>query len=349
MRSAQGFDYLFKVVVIGDSGVGKSCLLIRFAEDKFSEEHVSTIGVDFTNRTVEVGGDMVKLQLWDTAGQERFRTVTSTYYRGAQGIVVVFDVTERRSFETVRAWVDDVDKWASGGTVKILVGNKTDLHERRQARFLPSAPFLAAFVDLWRCQAAHKAALAPPAASSNTGVRGGDPPCLLSKGLMQPFLRALRRCRRRRDMRWRRSCACRTTRRAHGKTTTSRRRSLGWLRRSSGTRRRGFHSGRKVRSGSDCRRRRRGGALAANAVGSGTRAASGCSPWRSVGRGPSRPMGAGGVASLLTCARSSVCWIASRKVTKPGGATRRSEVVGSCDEQGPSVGCLVPACRPVSP
>ena len=132
MRSAQGFDFLFKVVVIGDSGVGKSCLLIRFAEDKFSEEHVSTIGVDFTNRTVDVGGDMVKLQLWDTAGQERFRTVTSTYYRGAQGIVVIFDVTERRSFETIRAWVDDVDKWASAGTVKILVGNKTDLHDRRQ-------------------------------------------------------------------------------------------------------------------------------------------------------------------------------------------------------------------------
>ena len=132
MRSAQGFDFLFKVVVIGDSGVGKSCLLIRFAEDKFSEEHVSTIGVDFTNRTVDVGGDMVKLQLWDTAGQERFRTVTSTYYRGAQGIVVIFDVTERRSFETIRAWVEDVDKWASPGTVKILVGNKTDLHDRRQ-------------------------------------------------------------------------------------------------------------------------------------------------------------------------------------------------------------------------
>ena len=132
MRRAQGFDYLFKVVVIGDSGVGKSCLLIRFAEDKFSEEHVSTIGVDFTNRTVDVGGDQVKLQLWDTAGQERFRTVTSTYYRGAQGIVVIFDVTDRRSFESIKAWVDDVDKWASQGTVKILVGNKTDLHDRRQ-------------------------------------------------------------------------------------------------------------------------------------------------------------------------------------------------------------------------
>jgi small GTP-binding protein len=132
MRRAQGFDFLFKVVVIGDSGVGKSCLLIRFAEDKFSDEHVSTIGVDFTNRTVDVGGDQVKLQLWDTAGQERFRTVTSTYYRGAQGIVVIFDVTERRSFESIQAWVADVDKWASQGTVKILVGNKTDLHDRRQ-------------------------------------------------------------------------------------------------------------------------------------------------------------------------------------------------------------------------
>ena len=75
---------------------------------------------------------MVKLQLWDTAGQERFRTVTSTYYRGAQGIVVIFDVTERRSFESVRAWMEDVEKWASPGTEKILVGNKTDLHESRK-------------------------------------------------------------------------------------------------------------------------------------------------------------------------------------------------------------------------
>ncbi|KAK1071653.1 ras GTPase, partial [Friedmanniomyces endolithicus] len=92
------YDYLFKLLLIGDSGVGKSCLLLRFADDTYTESYISTIGVDFKIRTIELDGKTVKLQIWDTAGQERFRTITSSYYRGAHCICVVYDVTDMDSF-----------------------------------------------------------------------------------------------------------------------------------------------------------------------------------------------------------------------------------------------------------
>ncbi|KAH8849559.1 Ras-related protein Rab-1A [Schistosoma japonicum] len=97
------YDYLFKLLLIGDSGVGKSCLLIRFADESFSETYISTIGVDFKIRTIDLDGKVVKLQIWDTAGQERFRTITSSYYRGAQGIIIVYDVTDKElvSFQEI--------------------------------------------------------------------------------------------------------------------------------------------------------------------------------------------------------------------------------------------------------
>jgi len=100
---AAEYDYVFKLVLIGDSGVGKSCLLLRFADDTYTESHISTIGVDFKIRTIQLEGKTIKLQIWDTAGQERFRTITSSYYRGAHGIIVVYDTTDSETFEHVRA------------------------------------------------------------------------------------------------------------------------------------------------------------------------------------------------------------------------------------------------------
>jgi len=126
------YDHLFKLVLIGDSGVGKSCVLLRFADDSFTESYITTIGVDFRFRTINVNGKNVKLQIWDTAGQERFRTITSAYYRGADGIVLVYDSTDRESFEHVDSWLQEVNKYANETTVKVLIGNKSDKNDERK-------------------------------------------------------------------------------------------------------------------------------------------------------------------------------------------------------------------------
>jgi len=128
---AQEYDYVFKLVLIGDSGVGKSCLLLRFADDTYTESHISTIGVDFKIRTIQLDGKTIKLQIWDTAGQERFRTITSSYYRGAHGIIVVYDTTDGETFEHVKTWLHEIDRYASENVNKLLVGNKSDLTSKR--------------------------------------------------------------------------------------------------------------------------------------------------------------------------------------------------------------------------
>ena len=130
-------DYLFILVLIGDSGVGKSCLLLRFADDKWTDSYISTIGVDFKIRTIELDGKTIKLQIWDTAGQERFRTISSTYYRGAHGIIVVYDVTNRASFDNVKRWLTEIDKYAREGVNKLLVGNKCECDDT--VRQVPTA------------------------------------------------------------------------------------------------------------------------------------------------------------------------------------------------------------------
>jgi len=126
------YDHLFKLVLIGDSGAGKSCLLLRFADDQFTDSYITTIGVDFRFKTIPVDKKTIKLQIWDTAGQERFRTITSAYYRGADGIILVYDITDRESFSHVNDWLDEVNRYVTEGTCKILVGNKCDATAERQ-------------------------------------------------------------------------------------------------------------------------------------------------------------------------------------------------------------------------
>ncbi|KAG5553473.1 hypothetical protein RHGRI_011373 [Rhododendron griersonianum] len=115
------------------SWVGKSCLLLRFSDDSFTTSFITTIGIDFKIRTIELDGKRIKLQIWDTAGQERFRTITTAYYRGAMGILLVYDVTDESSFNNIRNWIRNIEQHASDNVNKILVGNKADMDESKTA------------------------------------------------------------------------------------------------------------------------------------------------------------------------------------------------------------------------
>ncbi|CAA2963702.1 ras-related protein RABA2a-like [Olea europaea var. sylvestris] len=130
-RPDEEYDYLFKAVLIGDSGVGKSNLLSRFTRNEFCLESKSTIGVEFATRTLKVEGRTVKAQIWDTAGQERYRAITSAYYRGALGALLVYDVTKPTTFENVSRWLKELRDHADSNIVIMLIGNKTDLKHLR--------------------------------------------------------------------------------------------------------------------------------------------------------------------------------------------------------------------------
>ena len=124
-------DFLLKIVLIGDSGVGKTNLLSRFARDQFNPDSKSTIGVEFATKTLNIEGKTVKAQIWDTAGQERYRAITSAYYRGAIGALLLYDITASLTFQNLKKWLSELRENADSNIVVMLVGNKCDLQELR--------------------------------------------------------------------------------------------------------------------------------------------------------------------------------------------------------------------------
>ncbi|KAL1299252.1 hypothetical protein HN51_043668 [Arachis hypogaea] len=126
-RGEEEYDYLFKLVLIGDSGVGKSNLLSRFTRNEFNLESKSTIGVEFATKTLNIDSKVVKAQIWDTAGQERYRAITSAYYRGAVGALLVYDVTRHSTFENASRWLKELRDHTDPNIVVMLIGNKSDL------------------------------------------------------------------------------------------------------------------------------------------------------------------------------------------------------------------------------
>merc|ERR1712117_348077 len=131
---AMSYSYLFKYIIIGDTGVGKSCLLLQFTDKRFQPVHDLTIGVEFGARVVIIDNKQVKLQIWDTAGQESFRSITRSYYRGAAGALLVYDITRRDTFKHLSRWLEEARQHSSSNMVIMLIGNKSDLEARRDVK-----------------------------------------------------------------------------------------------------------------------------------------------------------------------------------------------------------------------
>jgi len=129
------YAYLFKYIIIGDTGVGKSCLLLQFTDKRFQPVHDLTIGVEFGARMITIDQRQIKLQIWDTAGQESFRSITRSYYRGAAGALLVYDITRRDTFQHLTRWLEEARQNANQNMVIMLIGNKSDLDHRRQVSF----------------------------------------------------------------------------------------------------------------------------------------------------------------------------------------------------------------------
>ena len=132
---SQDYDYLFKVLLLGDSDVCKSSLILRYTEETFNSKLVNSIGVDFKMKKKEIDGKIIKIQIWDTAGHERFRSITYSYYRGANAIIIVFDLSDKKSFISITEWLKQIEKHAKENVFKFLVGNKSDLIDERKVTY----------------------------------------------------------------------------------------------------------------------------------------------------------------------------------------------------------------------
>ena len=134
-RGNNNYDYLFRYIIVGDMAVGKSCILLQFTDNKFRNQHELTIGVEFGAKTISINGKSVKIQIWDTAGQEAFQAITRTYYKGAIGALLVYDITRKETFIHVTKWLEEVRNNSSKTITVILIGNKKDLEDKRQVSY----------------------------------------------------------------------------------------------------------------------------------------------------------------------------------------------------------------------
>ena len=130
-KGTEDYEFIFKVLLLGNSNVGKSSLFLRFVDDIWNDTFVPTIGVDFKIKTFNIDEKKIKMQIWDTAGQERFKNIIASYNRGAHGILLIYDVTDKESFKNLSNWLIEIEKNASKNVLKVLIGNKTDLEEKR--------------------------------------------------------------------------------------------------------------------------------------------------------------------------------------------------------------------------
>ena len=134
-QTPNNYDHLFRYIIVGDMAVGKSCLLLQFTDNKFRHQHELTIGVEFGGKTIQVGNKAVKIQIWDTAGQEAFQAITRTYYKGAIGALLVYDITRRDTFTHITKWLEEIKTHGSKSVCIILIGNKNDLTDKRAVSY----------------------------------------------------------------------------------------------------------------------------------------------------------------------------------------------------------------------